>query len=45
MCRPVKPGDPDNEVEGARVEAVKTAMLKDLRVVEESPGVDGDKER
>ena len=43
--RPAKPGDSDDEVEGARVEAVETAMSKASRGVEESPGEVVDKER
>ena len=38
MRRPAKPGDPDDEVEGVRVEAVKMAMSKELRGIEESLG-------
>ena len=43
--QPAKPGDPDDEVEGARVEAVETAMLKVSRSVEEGPGEVIDEER
>ena len=43
--RPKKPGDPHNEVEGARVEAVETAMSKASRGIEKSPGEVIDEER
>ena len=42
---PVKPGDPDDEVEGARVDAVEMGALKATRGDEEDPGEDGDEER
>ena len=36
--RPAKPGDPDDEVEGARVEAVEMAVSEASKGVEEWPG-------
>ena len=42
--RPAKPGDPDDEVEGARVEAVETAVSEASRGVEECPGEVSDDE-
>ena len=44
MRRPEKPNKPNHEVEGARVEAVETRLLKASRGIKESPGVDGDEE-
>ena len=43
--RPADPDEPHDKVEGARVEAVETAVSKASRGVERGPGDDGDKGR
>ena len=42
--QPAKPGDPDDKVEGARVEAVEMAVSEASRGVEEWPGEVGNDE-